>query len=111
MALAVVGGGAWYVGKDNAESDGGKSEAESLQAAQAQVEKKYDLPQVGDCVRFLDSSEDAMTATVDCASAEAEYKTSERYTGANAKCRSHFDNSFHLVADRGVDVTVCFTKV
>ncbi|MFG2137151.1 hypothetical protein [Streptomyces sp. NPDC048650] len=68
-------------------------------------------PQVGDCVDLLDPAADALTDAVDSASAEAEYRTSESPTGADATCGSHVDDSFHIPPGRGVGSAVCFAEL
>ncbi|MEV0371684.1 hypothetical protein AB0I10_17945 [Streptomyces sp. NPDC050636] len=113
VVLAVVGGTAWYVWDYNTNPNGGKAKAEASASAQAKENEKYN-PEEGDCVKILDAHGDNPTPEiVNCKSPEAEYKTGERLTGADAKCESPpYDTSIHYSSGRSYgSYTLCFTKV
>ncbi|MEU5211768.1 hypothetical protein [Streptomyces sp. NPDC020742] len=110
IVLAVFGGVGWYVWDYNTNPSGGKAKKEAAQAAKRAEEKTHD-PQSGDCVKVEHPNGDPLPTIVDCGSSEAQYKAGERLYGAGKECRSPYTYQIQVTQSRGIDYTMCFTKV
>jgi hypothetical protein len=110
VVIAVIGGVGYYVWDYNTSPTGGKAKAEASQSAQAEENKTHD-PDIGDCVKVEDPDGEPLPTIVDCAAAEAEYKTGDKLYGPNQKCGSGYDYGIEYSNSRGADYTLCFTKV
>ncbi|MER5937508.1 hypothetical protein ABT121_09340 [Streptomyces sp. NPDC001928] len=110
VVLAILGGLAYYVWDYNTSPTGGKAKAEASASAAAEEAKTHD-PEVGDCVKVADPNGEPLPTVVDCGSPEAEYKTGELLPGTELECGSKYDYGIQYHNSRGIDYTLCFTKV
>lgn len=107
IVIAVVGALGYWVWDYNTNPNGGKAKAEASASASFDAHN----PEVGDCVKVADPKGEPVPTVVDCGSPEAEYKMGELMPGQGQECSSEYDYGIRHYDRRGIDYTMCFTKV
>ncbi|MFD7814126.1 hypothetical protein ACFV6E_14400 [Streptomyces sp. NPDC059785] len=110
VVIAVFGAVGYWVWDYNTSPTGGKAKAEASQSAQAKEDATHD-PEIGDCVTVEDPEGEPVPTVIDCDDPKAEYKMGERLIGAGKECGSAYDYGIQVQQSRGIDYTMCFTKV